>query len=74
MPLPQHVVSCRGWQLEPELSGSGEGLPQDTAPHAPADRRAAPCVKEHRRPAARQAENQSYLIRFPPKSNDTQRF
>lgn len=48
MPLPQQVVSCRGRQPEPDLSGSREGLPQDTAPmHLQTE--GQQCVEEHRR-------------------------
>lgn len=69
VPLPQHVVSCRGSQSGQVFSGFQAGMPQETAPHAPRDKRAVLCVNKHHCCAARQAVNQSYLIQFPPQSN-----
>lgn len=69
VPLPQHVVSCRGSQSGQVFSSFQAGMPQETAPHAPQDKRAVLCVNKRHCCAARQAVNQSYLIQFPPQSN-----
>lgn len=46
MSLPQHVVSCRGSQLKRVFSGFQAGMPQETAPHAPQDKRASALCKQ----------------------------
>lgn len=74
VPLPQHVVFCRGSQLKQVFSGFQAGMPQETAPHTPQDKRKVLCVNKHHCCKARQAVNQSCLIQFPPQSNQTPAF